>query len=118
MNRFWIVLSSWWLACCAAAADEAVSFKDKTITMIVASSSGGGTDTSGRVIAPLLANRLPGKPTVIVRNIPGAQGITAMNYFVRQVVPDGLTATMASTTIADPLLFRRLWMPRLPRPPR
>jgi len=107
MNRFWIVLSSWWLACCAAAADEAVSFKDKTITMIVASSSGGGTDTSGRVIAPLLANRLPGKPTVIVRNIPGAQGITAMNYFVRQVVPDGLTATMASTTIADPLLFRR-----------
>jgi hypothetical protein len=59
------------------------------------------------VIAPLLANRLPGKPTVIVRNIPGAQGITAMNYFVRQVVPDGLTATMASTTIADPLLFRR-----------
>jgi len=107
MNRFWIVLSSWWLASCAAAADEAVSFKDKTITMIVASSSGGGTDTSGRVIAPLLANRLPGKPTVIVRNIPGAQGITAMNYFVRQVVPDGLTATMASTTIADPLLFRR-----------
>jgi hypothetical protein len=107
MNRSWIVLSGLWLAASAAAAEDAVSFKDKTITMIVASSAGGGTDTSGRLIAPLLANRLPGKPTVIVRNVPGAQGITAMNYFVRQVVPDGLTATMASNTIADPLLFRR-----------
>jgi hypothetical protein len=105
MNRFWIVLLCLWAA--TAVADEAVSFKDKTITMIVASPSGGGTDTSGRLIAPLLANRLPGRPTVIVRNIPGAQGITAMNYFVRQVAPDGLTASMASSTIADPLLFRR-----------
>ncbi len=107
MNRLWIVLSSLWLAASAAAADETVSFKDKTVTVIVASSAGGGTDTTARVIAPLLANRLPGKPTVIVRNIPGAQGITAMNYFVRQVAPDGLTVTMASTTIADPLLYRR-----------
>jgi len=109
MNRLSIVLSGICLAAfaaAAAAADE-VSFKDKTITFIVASPSGGGTDTSGRLIAPLMASHLPGKPTVIVRNIPGAQGITAMNYFVRQVVPDGLTATMASSTIADPLLFRR-----------
>src|SRR5215472_2056914 len=106
MTRVWIALSVLGLAIAPAAADD-VSFKDKTITMIVASPSGGGTDTSGRLIAPLLASHLPGKPTVIVRNIPGAQGITAMNYFVRQVAPDGLTATMASSTIADPLLFRR-----------
>src|SRR5205823_3385292 len=70
MSQLWIVWSSLWLAACAASAEEAVSFRDKTITVIVASSSGGGTDTSARVIAPLLANRLPGKPTVIVRNIP------------------------------------------------
>jgi len=106
MLRIWIALSCLLLAIATAAADD-VSFKDKTITMIVASPSGGGTDTSGRLIAPLLASHLPGKPSVIVRNIPGAQGITAMNYFVRQVVPDGLTVTMASSTIADPLLFRR-----------
>lgn len=106
MNRIWILLSVW-LITSIAAADDAVSFKDKTITMLVASPSGGGTDTAGRLIAPLLANRLPGKPTVIVRNIPGAQGITAMNYFVQQVAADGLTVTMASSTIADPLLFRR-----------
>jgi hypothetical protein len=90
-----------------AFADEPVSFKGKTITMIVASAPGGGTDISGRLIAPLLANLLPGKPNVIVRNIPGAEGVTAMNYFVKQVAPDGLTVTMGSTTQADPLLYRR-----------
>jgi Tripartite tricarboxylate transporter family receptor len=95
------------LSCAAAFADEPVSFKGKTITMIVASAPGGGTDISGRLIAPLLANLLPGKPAVIVRNIPGAEGVTAMNFFVRQVAPDGLTVTMGSTTQADPLLYRR-----------
>jgi tripartite-type tricarboxylate transporter receptor subunit TctC len=95
------------LGATAASADEPVSFKGKTITMIVASAPGGGTDTSGRLIAPLLANLLPGQPSVIVRNIPGAEGVTAMNYFVRQVAPDGLTITMGSTTQADPLLYRR-----------
>ncbi len=95
------------LGCAAAVADEPVSFKGKTITMVVASAPGGGTDMSGRLIAPLLASQLPGKPSVIVRNIPGAEGVTAMNYFVKQVAPDGLTVTMGSTTQADPLLYRR-----------
>jgi len=95
------------LPCAAALAQEPVSFKGKTITFIVGSPAGGGTDTSSRLIASLIANHLPGTPAVVVRNIPGAQGITAMNYFVRQVAPDGLTLTTASTTQADPLLYRK-----------
>jgi tripartite-type tricarboxylate transporter receptor subunit TctC len=75
--------------------------------LIVASGAGGGTDTSGRLIATFLAGHLPGKPNVVVRNIPGAQGITAMNHFVQQIAPDGLTLTMGSTTQADPLLYRK-----------
>jgi tripartite-type tricarboxylate transporter receptor subunit TctC len=95
------------LGCAVACAEEPVSFKGKTITVVVASAPGGGTDMSGRLIAPLLASLLPGKPSIIVRNIPGAEGVTAMNYFVKQVAPDGLTVTMGSTTQADPLLYRR-----------
>ena len=75
--------------------------------MIIASPAGGGTDTSGRLIAPLLAGQLPGKPGVIVRNIPGAEGVIGMNYFAKQVAPDGLTLAMGSTTQADPLLYRK-----------
>src|SRR5215475_1620057 len=95
------------LAPLAARAQESVSFAGKTITMIVGSPAGGGTDASARLIASLLASYLPGKPSAVVRNIPGAQGITAMNYFVKQVAPDGLTVMMASTTQADPLLYRK-----------
>src|SRR5215470_3714763 len=91
----------------AARADDAVSFKGKTITMIVGSPAGGGTDSSARLIASLIASHLPGSPPVIVRNIPGAQGLTAMNYFVKQVAPDGLTLMTASTTQADPMLYRK-----------
>jgi hypothetical protein len=90
-----------------ARAEESVSFQGKTLTVIVGSPAGGGTDTSGRLIASLLAGYLPGKPGALVRNIPGAQGITAMNYFVKQVAPDGLTMMTASTTQADPLLYRK-----------
>ena len=91
----------------ASLAQEPVSFRGKTIVVIVGSPAGGGTDASARLIASLMANYLPGKPAVLVRNIPGAQGITAMNYFVKQVAPDGLTVIMASTTQADPLLYRK-----------
>jgi tripartite-type tricarboxylate transporter receptor subunit TctC len=88
-------------------AQEPVSFAGKTLTVIVGSPAGGGTDASARLIASLLASYLPGQPAAMVRNIPGAQGITAMNYFVKQVVPDGLTLMSASTTQADPLLYRK-----------
>ena len=107
MRPFAIFGLGLFLGCTVAVADEPVSFKGKTVTMLVASAPGGGTDTSGRLIAPLLASLLPGKPNVIVRNIPGAEGVTAMNYFVKQVAPDGLTVSMGSTTQADPLLYRR-----------
>src|SRR5262249_22313845 len=88
-------------------AQEPPSFKGKTVTMIVGSPPGGGTDGSARLIALLIADRLPGKPTLVVRNIPGAEGITAMNYVAKQVAPDGFTLMVGSTTQADPLLYRR-----------
>jgi hypothetical protein len=106
------------LLCCAvvslipllaggARADEAVSFKDRTITMIIGYAPGGGTDASGRVIAPFLAKHLPGQPTVIVRNMPGADGMTSLNYMTAQTKPDGLTVAMGSSTQVDPINYRK-----------
>jgi tripartite-type tricarboxylate transporter receptor subunit TctC len=94
------------LGVAGARADEPLSFKGKTITVIIASSAGGGTDLSGRLIANFIASHLPGKPTVVVRNMPGAQGITALNYFIKQVVADGLTLTVAASSQADPMMYR------------
>jgi hypothetical protein len=95
------------VASTVALGDDSISFQGKTLTMIIASPAGGGTDTSGRLIAPLLAGQLPGKPRLIVRNIPGAEGVIGMNYFAKQAAPDGLTMAMGSTTQADPLLYRK-----------
>ena len=104
----WIAIwAATFMASLSAAQAEEVSFAGKQVTMIIGSAPGGGTDTSGRVIAQFIAKYLPGKPNVIVRNIPGAQGVTAMNYFVQQVAPDGMTITMGSTTQADPLFYRK-----------
>ena len=91
----------------AAVAQPTPSFEGKTLTALISSPPGGGTDMSGRLIASYLADRLQGKPKVVVKNMPGAQGVTAMNFFVTQVSPDGLTFAMASTSQADPLNFRR-----------
>jgi tripartite-type tricarboxylate transporter receptor subunit TctC len=90
-----------------ATAADPVSFKDKTVTMVIGFAAGGGTDLSGRLIAAFLGKYLPGQPTVIVQNMPGAEGMTAMNFFAQQVKPDGLTLTMGSGSVADPINFRK-----------
>jgi tripartite-type tricarboxylate transporter receptor subunit TctC len=93
--------------CSGTAAQEPVNFAGKTITMIIGYAPGGGTDTSGRLIAQFLAKYLPGSPNVIVENRPGADGVTAMNFFYQQVKPDGMTLTMASSTQGDPVVYKQ-----------
>jgi tripartite-type tricarboxylate transporter receptor subunit TctC len=90
----------------SSARAQPVSLKGKTVTMIIGYPPGGGTDTSGRLIASILGRYLPGEPTVVPQNIPGAEGMTALNFFVQQVKPDGLTLTMGSGTQAEPSHYR------------
>jgi tripartite-type tricarboxylate transporter receptor subunit TctC len=68
-----------------------VSFAGKKIDMYIGSAPGGGTDLSSRLIGEFVGRYLPGKPIVVYRNIPGAQGIKALNYFATQVKADGLS---------------------------
>jgi tripartite-type tricarboxylate transporter receptor subunit TctC len=91
----------------AAGAAQAADFKGKSIAMVIGSEPGGGTDNSGRLFAPFLEKYLPGNPSVVVRNMPGAQGITALTYVVQQTKPDGLTLITASSQQANPLTYRR-----------
>jgi tripartite-type tricarboxylate transporter receptor subunit TctC len=89
------------------AAAQDTSFQGRTVTMIVGFEPGGGTDAFARLSATFLARELPGGPTVVVRNVPGAEGITAMNYMAQQVAPDGTTVVTAASTTADPLNYRK-----------
>lgn len=74
----------------AYGADEGL-FRGKRVEAIIVSSPGGGTDLSTRLVGRFLEKHLPGKPDVIFRNIPSGQGVTGLNYFAKQVKPDGLT---------------------------
>jgi tripartite-type tricarboxylate transporter receptor subunit TctC len=107
MKRLMLSLAAALLMVSGAAAQEPVNFAGKSITMIIGYAPGGGTDTSGRLIAQFLAKYLPGSPNVIVENRPGADGVTAMNFFYQQVKPDGMTLTMASSTQGDPVVYKQ-----------
>jgi tripartite-type tricarboxylate transporter receptor subunit TctC len=66
-------------------------YKGKTIRVIVGFPSGGGADAEGRVLARHLGKYIPGNPTLIVQNMPGAGGLTASNWFEELAKPDGST---------------------------
>ena len=76
------------LAPAAAAKDF---YEGKTITVVVATSAGGGYDTNGRLVARHIGRFIPGAPTVIVTNMPGASGIKAVNYLYAIAPKDGTT---------------------------
>jgi tripartite-type tricarboxylate transporter receptor subunit TctC len=107
MKRSAIYFLGFLLAAPSAVAQDAPSFQGKRVNMIIGFAVGGGTDAYGRLVATYLGKYLPGSPTVVVRNVPGADGTTAMNYLVEQVVPDGNTITMASNSSADPANYRK-----------
>jgi len=66
-------------------------YQGKTITIIVGTNPGGGYDNTARLVARYLPRYLPGKPTVIIQNMPGAGHIIAANYLFNIAKPDGLT---------------------------
>ncbi len=66
-------------------------YKDKTIEMIVSTGAGGGLDNNARLVARYLPAHIPGKPNVIIRNMPGAGHVRAANYLFNQAPKDGTT---------------------------
>jgi tripartite-type tricarboxylate transporter receptor subunit TctC len=82
-----IVLS---IAGTARAADEVAAFySGKTISMVVATAAGGGVDLIGRLVARHLKNHIPGRPTMIVQNMPGAGGAQMANMLYNAGARDG-----------------------------
>ena len=86
-------------------------YKDKTLTLLVNYGVGGNADTEARVYQQYLAKYIPGHPTIIIRNLPGAGGVSAMNQLGLNIgsQPDGLTVgyfTMSATVLItdDPVL--------------
>jgi hypothetical protein len=66
-------------------------YAGKTLRVIVGLEPGGTVDTFARTFAGYLRKHIPGNPTIIVQNMPGAGGKTATNHVFERAAPDGLT---------------------------
>ncbi len=66
-------------------------YEGKVLKIIVGHEAGAGYDLIARLLGKHLPKHIPGKPTIIVENMPGAQSMIALNYVYRIVKPDGLT---------------------------
>jgi tripartite-type tricarboxylate transporter receptor subunit TctC len=89
----------------AARADSVEDFyRGRSISLVVSSSTGGGYDTLARAVGRFLGKHIPGNPSVIVRNMPGAGGIVATNFIANVAPRDGLTiACVLNNTPFEPL---------------
>lgn len=67
------------------------AFASGQVRVLVASGPGGLLDLDARVVARHLSKHLPGSPSVIVQNMPGAGGAIMMTHLYSRVRPDGLT---------------------------
>jgi tripartite-type tricarboxylate transporter receptor subunit TctC len=88
----------------AAAADF---YAGKTLEIIVPSGVGGDSyDTLSRMVAHYLGRYLPGNPTVVVQNMPGAGGILAANQLYNIAPRDGTVIGMLDQSIPEDQLFK------------
>ncbi len=66
-------------------------YEGKRMTIIVGYGPGGGYDRLARLLAKHLPKYIPGKPSIIVENMPGADSMIAANHLYNIARPDGLT---------------------------
>lgn len=78
-------------------AASAQDFAPSQVELIVPYGEGGGSTIHGRLLAGPLAEQLPGSPTILVRNIPGAGSVVGINEFANTAAPDGLTVAALGT---------------------
>src|SRR6478609_2541696 len=75
-------------------------YRGKTLRMLIGYGPGGGYDIYGRLVAEFLPRHLPGKPTIIAQNMPGAGSFAAATY-IQDVAPkDGTVLGSLAQTLA------------------
>ncbi|MGH6769321.1 MAG: Bug family tripartite tricarboxylate transporter substrate binding protein [Xanthobacteraceae bacterium] len=93
------------IAAPAAQADAVADFyKGKQITVIVGYGPGGGYDTYTRLLLRHMPRHVPGNPTMVVQNMPGAGSLRAANFVANAAPKDGTTlVVMGAPASLEPL---------------
>lgn len=88
------------LGATAARADAVEDFyRGRVVTLVVGSAEGGAYDATARLMARWLGKFLPGQPTVIVQNMPGASSVRAFQWLYTVAPKDGSTLGFVQPTV-------------------
>jgi tripartite-type tricarboxylate transporter receptor subunit TctC len=82
------------------ASAKPVDFSHKTITVYIGNTSGGSYDIYGRLLARHLGVHLPGNPSVVAENMPGAGTLKAADYIYAVAPKDGTALGIVTETLA------------------
>jgi tripartite-type tricarboxylate transporter receptor subunit TctC len=101
LNRLLLAtaMAIWCLGIGIAYAQQA-DFSRKTITIYIGNTAGGTYDLMGRLVARHLGHFLPGNPTVVPENMPGAGSLRAANYIFNIAPKDGTALGIVTDTVA------------------
>ena len=80
-------------------------YAGKQITLIIGTDASGAYDTYGRIMAEHWPRHIPGKPTFVLKYMPGGSSIVATNHIANVAAKDGLTIAAVNAAISTaPLL--------------
>src|SRR5262245_54134920 len=96
------------LASVSARADAVSDFyTGKSVNLVIGYAPGGGYDLYARTLARHMARYIPGSPSIVVQNMPGAGSIKAANFLYTIAPKDGSTfGGFSRGAVIDPLLGR------------
>jgi tripartite-type tricarboxylate transporter receptor subunit TctC len=99
-----MALAASWLLL-GGAANAADFYQGKQVTIVVGFTAGGTYDATARLFSRYLGRYLPGKPTVVVRNMPGAGSLVATMSLYSSLPTDGTTlGVVGGGVVLEPLL--------------
>jgi tripartite-type tricarboxylate transporter receptor subunit TctC len=103
-----LVLAAILAAPTAGVAQPPPFYRGKQITLLIASGAGGGYDAYARTLARHMVRHIPGAPTIVPKNAPGAGGLIAANTLFANTKPDGLSfAALTNGAAMEPLFGER-----------
>ena len=80
-------------------------YRGKSVQLLIAYTAGGGYDINARLVARYIGKHIPGNPTIVPQNFPGAAGLRLANFLYNVAPKDGTTIGLfARHTPTAPLL--------------
>ena len=74
-------------------------YRGKQVSLVLSTGAGGGYASYAHAFAPYLSKHIPGNPTIVVQNMPGAGGLRAMQYFASVAPRDGSVLGLVHSSV-------------------